>query len=136
MGKVMNVLAALVETAGAVVHIGAGGPVKVAKVRSALDAGLATSAGGDEGQDHLVPRLHGGDARPHLLNGARAFMPQHYRQHDRSVAVHEMAVAAADPRRADLDQHLLGFRIVQFHVFDHQRGLSLIQYRCLHHRAS
>jgi hypothetical protein len=48
-------------------------------------------------------------------------MAQDYGEGDWSVTVHEMAVAAADARRADLDQDLSRLGVVQLHVFNHQR---------------
>ena len=58
-------------------------------------------------------------------------MAQHHRQRNGSVAVHEVAVAAADTRGTDLYQDLPLFGVVQFDVFNHQGRFRFVQNGCL-----
>ena len=92
----VDVLAVGVESGRAVEHVGAGGAMEVAKVAVAFEARAAASAGGHEGQYHLIAFLSQRYAGAGLDDGAGALVSQHYGDGDWCVAVHKVSVATAD----------------------------------------
>ena len=58
---------------------------------------------GDGREHHLVSRFHQGDARSHLRDNARAFMPEYDRQRERQDAVDHRIVAMAYAISDDFD---------------------------------
>ena len=136
LAHVVDGLAALVEAGGAVEHEGAGRHVQVAEVGVALQAGLAAATGGDKGEDDLVAGLGEGNAGADLFDRAGALVAEDGGEGDVGVAVHKVAVAAADAGGAYFDQHLAGLGFVQVHVFDHQGLTIFVQNGSLHLGAS
>ena len=102
-------------------HVGAGGRVEVAEVAVALEAGAAASAGGHEGQDDLVALGGQGHARAGLDDGAGALVSEDDGDGDGGVAVHEVAVAAADAGGTDFHQDLAGLRLIEIDLADIER---------------
>ena len=82
------------------------------------------------------PRLGEGYAGAYLLYSAGALMAQDGRKGDIGVAMHEVAVTAADTGRADFNQHLTGLGFVQVNFLNHQGLTILVQNGSLHLRAS
>ena len=123
LAHMVDVLAGGVEAGGAVQHIGAGGGVAVAEVAAALQAGGAASAGRHEGEDYLVARGGEGYVGAGADDGSGAFVSEDDGEGDGGVAVHKVAVAAADAGGADFDQHFAGFWFVQVNLADVQ-GLA------------
>ena len=113
LAHVVDVLAVGVEARGAVKHVGAGGRVEVAEVAVALEAGAAASAGGHERQDDLVAFRGEGHARAGLDDGAGALVSEDDGDGDGGVAVHEVAVAAADAGGTDFHQDFAGLRLIE-----------------------
>ena len=116
----------------AVVHHLARGVVAVAENRDAAHAVLATAAVGTKGEDDVVARLDVADARAHGLHHARALMAQDYRGLVVPLALDVVQVAVADARGADPDLHLVIPGTLDVHIFDHQGGVLLQQYRGFH----
>ena len=54
----------------------------------------------------MITRFDTVDTRPVLDDDARSLVPQHHRQRQRPIAVHDMPVTHADAGRLDLDTHL------------------------------
>ena len=128
LAHVVDVLVAGVEAGGAVQQVGAGGRVEVAEVAVAFEAGAAASAGGHEGEDDLVALRGEGHARAGLDDGAGALVSEHHWDGDGGVAVHEMAVAAADAGGTDLHQYLAGLRLIEVDLADIERLTNFPQY--------
>ena len=83
---------------------------------------------GTKGQYHLLAGADGGDAGADGLDGAGSLVAQHHGQGDGGVAVHEVAVAAADAGGPDFHQNFPFLGVVQLHVFNHQRGFGFVKY--------
>ena len=121
LAHVVDVLAVGVEAGGAVQQVGAGGRVEVTEVAVSLEAGAAASAGGHEGEDDLVAFGGQGDAGAGLDDGAGALVSEDDGDGDGGVAVHEVAVAAADAGGTDLHQDLAGLRLIEVNLADIER---------------
>ena len=125
LAHVGQALAALVEPGGAVEHGGAGCAVRVAEVGPAGEAEVAAAAVGDKGEDDPVARRDASDAFAHVEDCACALVAQDCGELDLLVAVHEVQVAATDAGRAHLDVDLVGLGRVEFHLFNGQ-GLVVV----------
>ena len=128
LAHVVDVLAVGVEAGGAVEHVGAGGPVEIAEVAVAFEAGTAASAGGHEGQDDLVALAGQRDAGSGLDDGAGALVSEDDGDGDGGVAVHEVAVAAADAGGTDLHQDFAGLRLIEINLTDIERLTNFPHY--------
>ena len=76
------------------------------------------TAGGDKGKHHVVAGLGVGHAGAHLLNDARALVPQHHQHRMLAVAFHIVQVAMTHTAGCQFDQCLMlagSFQIQLFH---------------------
>src|SRR5436190_9709881 len=129
----VDALALVLDAQGAVVErAGRHGGASNAQHGAALAAIRAAAAMGPEGEDHMVARLHRGDARPAFGDLARRLVARHDRHWRGPVAVHDVPIALADARSLHLDPHFAGLGRIELAVDNLQRLVGLEQNGGLH----
>ncbi|MCY1219918.1 hypothetical protein D9M72_319120 [compost metagenome] len=88
---------------------------------------LAVAAVGRQAGDHMVAGLDRAHFGADLLDHARGLVAQDRRHRVRIGAVQEMQVRVAHAHGGGAHQHLARAGLADGNVFDHQRGLGLMQ---------
>src|SRR5262249_6243754 len=87
---------------------------------------------GSEREDHMIAWLDRSHARPVLHHDAGGLVSEHHRQRERPVAVHDVPVAHADPRRLDLHPHFVRLRRLLLEI-ENLQGLVDFGQNCRSH---
>ena len=121
-------LALVAEARGAVGHhaLALGRADRGAEVGLLAEAAFALPAFRRVERDHMVARLHRGDARADLANDAGALMAEDRREDPLAVeAIERVGVGVANSGRLDLDQDFAGLGAFQIEFDDFERLLGL-----------
>jgi hypothetical protein len=97
------------------------------EVRLPGQALVALAAVDGEAGDHVVARLDVGHVRADRLDDTRGLVAEDGGRGEGVVAVDEVQVAVADAGADGADEHLVGERLVDLHLFDRERLLRAVE---------
>jgi hypothetical protein len=120
-------LTVVAEARGAIGHhaLALGGADLGAQIGLLTEAAFALSAFRRVKRDHMIARLHRGDAGPDLAHDARAFMAKDRGENALAVqTIQRIGIGVANARRLDLDQDFAGLGAFQVELDDFKRLLG------------